>query len=385
MKICYICPNYYKGEVPFYEYTQGLARLGHEVHAVVTRREGEPRFEQVNGVSVERIAPDHSSSYDGYQFSFLQFLMKSRQAIDRQNNWDVINLRNLPGVSLLPRVYNRDQGGSWVLEIQSPPLHQGWRSTLSNYRIRFEASAFSTTLVHAQVVAEEIFGSGSGRFVELPIGVDFNHFRPGKNPSLRQDLGVSPDEILFIYTGAIMPIRQLDRLVLGFDQALQTMGNLHLLLVGDGLAVPELQELVSSLDLASHVHFLGRISYDDMPETMQAADVGLGYVPMVPWYDKAPVLKTMESMASGLPTIATATEGNRAYIEDGIDGLLVDDTPEALSQAMIKLADNNDLRLKFSRGRQAIDSFRWTRIVENILEPTYQQIVEKRQSRVLTE
>ena len=180
MKICYICPKFYKGEVPFFEYTQGLAQLGHEVHAIVTQRDGEPHLEQVGGVMVERIAPDRSASNQNFRISFLQFLMDARQAVDRQNDWDLINVRNLPGASILPRLTRNNKNHIWVLEIQSPPLHGGWRSALSNYRIRLEARAFATTLVHAQDVAEEIFGSRNGNFVELPIGVDFDHFSPGE-------------------------------------------------------------------------------------------------------------------------------------------------------------------------------------------------------------
>lgn len=252
---------------------------------------------------------------------------------------------------------------------------------MSNYRIRLESRSFATALVHAQEVAEDIFGSDNGSFVELPIGVDFDHFRPGTNPALRQALGIRPDEILFIYTGSLMPIRQLDQLVLGFHQAQQKAHKIHLMLVGDGLAVPQLQEMASSLGISSRVHFQGFVTYDDMPQYMQAADVGIGYVPMVPWYDKAPVLKTMESMASGLPTIATATRGNQAYINDGVDGLLVEDSPEALSRAMITLATDSELRSRFSQGRQAIDSYQWKRIVAEILNPTYEKLVNGHQPK----
>jgi glycosyltransferase involved in cell wall biosynthesis len=379
VKICYICPHFYSGEVPFFEYTQGLAKLGHEVHAIVTGREDEPQSEQVGGVMVERIAADRSETHTSFQLSFLQFLTDAQHSVDRQHDWDVINIRNLPGASLLPRVYNRDQTCSWVLEIQSPPLHKGWRSTISNYRIRLEARSFATTLVHAQEVAEDIFGSDNGRFVELPIGVDFDHFRPGKNPAMRQKLGIESDEIVFIYSGTIKPVRQLHRVIQAFQQVIQDAHNSHLIIVGEGMDVPRLQHITNSLNLASRVHFLGLVPYADMPSVMQAADIGLGYVPIVPWFDKAPVLKTMESLASGLPTIATATKGNQAYIKDGVDGLLVDDTPEALANAMITLAKSSELRSKFSNGRQAIDEYQWTRIVADILQPTYQQIVANHQ------
>jgi glycosyltransferase involved in cell wall biosynthesis len=375
MKICYIAPKFYGGNIPFFEYTQGLAAYGHQVHVLVPGREGEADLERVGGVTVERIAADHSARQQDFRFSFLHFLYSAHCALARHPDWDIITVRNLPGVSLLPRFHRKQRTAKWVLEIMSPPLHANWRTIVSNYRIRFEARSFAEVLVHAQAVGEDIFGGRNGRFVELPIGVDFDHFCPGKNPDLRQALEILPDEILFIYTGSIMPIRQLDKLLHGFSLAQRAEKNLHLLFVGTGLAMAQLKELATTLDVDSRVHFAGLVAYEEIPGYMHAADIGLGYVPMVTSFDKAPVLKTMESLASGLPTIATATLGNQLYIKDGVNGLLVQDTPEALAQAMCKLATNATLRSQFENGREFIDAYQWQRIVGDVLNPTYERLI----------
>ena len=375
MKICYIAPKFYGGSIPFYEYTQNLAAHGHQVRVLVPGREGEAALESVGGVTVERIAADHSARQQDFRLSFIHFLLAAHRALARHPEWDIITMRNLPGVSLLPRFHREQRSAKWVLEIMSPPLHASWRTIFSNYRIRLEARSFAAVLVHAQAVAEDIFGAGNERFVELPIGVDFDHFCPGENPALRRELGISPDEILFIYTGSIMPIRQLDRLLHGFSLAQRAAQNLHLLFVGTGLAMRQLQELATALNVAARVHFAGLVAYADMPGYMHAADIGLGYVPMVPWFDKAPVLKTMESLASGLPTIATATHGNQLYIKDGVNGLLVQDTPEAIARAMRELATNASLRSEFNNGREFIDAYQWQHIVGTVLNPTYKRLI----------
>jgi glycosyltransferase involved in cell wall biosynthesis len=157
--------------------------------------------------------------------------------------------------------------------------------------------------------------------------------------------------------------------------ALQASPNLHLLIVGEGVDVPRLRETAESLGIASRVHFLGLVSYDEVPAAMHAADVGLGYVPLDPWFDKAPVLKTMESLACGLPTIATATHGNQRYIKDGVNGLLVKDMPDDLAAAMVKIASDAELRARFRNGRELIGAYEWRRIVGDILNPTYERLV----------
>ena len=196
-----------------------------------------------------------------------------------------------------------------------------------------------------------------------------------KNPELRQNLGIGSEDIVFVYTGTIKPIRRLHRVIEALQLALLSVSNLHLLIVGEGIDVPRLKETAKALGISSRVHFTGLVSYEDMPSAMHAADVGLGYVPQDPWFDKAPVLKTMESLAVGLPTIATSTYGNQKYIIDGVNGMLVEDTPNDLAGAMIKLALDKNLRTQLSNDRDLIGAYQWKRIVNDILNPTYERLV----------
>lgn len=74
---------------------------------------------------------------------------------------------------------------------------------------------------------------------------------------------------------------------------------------------------------------------------------------------------------------ATATRANRALISHGKNGLLVQDSPEALAAGMIELCQRDDLRQEFqSAGRESIREHDWNRIVESVLLPTYESLVE---------
>jgi len=166
----------------------------------------------------------------------------------------------------------------------------------------------------------------------------------------------------------------------GFAQANASLAHLHLVIVGDGTDLPRLRALADDMDITERVHFQGYVPYARMPAYMQAADIGLCYVPVTPWYDKAPVLKTMESMASGLPTIATATQGNRAYIKNEENGLLVEDSPDDLAAAIVRLCHCDALRHRCAEnGRDSIRAYDWHRIVEDILLPTYIELSGQRQ------
>lgn len=376
MKIGYICPKTYPGEVPLFEYTQRLAGMGCDVHVIASWREGEPVEEKVGPVQVTRINPNASAQNDRFQPAFFKFLLDAYKIVSKNENWDIINIRNLPGEAFLP-LSARKQRYAWVLEIQSPPLHGQFRSLFSRYRIRVEGKAFDKIFVHSQSVGEDIFGKKNKNFIELPIGVNFNHFKPGENSILRNELGISVNEKLLIYSGVIKPKRTLDKIILAFNLAQQSLGYLRLIFVGEGGDLPRLKNLADQLGLKEKIHFVGYVPYANIPEYMQAADIGLGYVPITPWFDKAPVLKTMEALASGLPTIATATKGNQAYIKDGETGFLVDDNPNAIAKAIVEICENERLRKQFQQGREHIGHFDWDNIVRDILFPAYLQLAQK--------
>ena len=58
----------------------------------------------------------------------------------------------------------------------------------------------------------------------------------------------------------------------------------------------------------------------------------------------------LEAMGSGLPVVATQVEGVNEVLQQNIQGLLVppDDT-EALTEALLKLINNSELRMKLGR------------------------------------
>ncbi|RIK38576.1 MAG: hypothetical protein DCC55_20700 [Chloroflexi bacterium] len=374
MKICYIGHGPYPHNVPFYVHTQLLGELGCEVHAIAWHRPGDPVVEKVGTVCVHRL-PEGVVSSASSPSAIARFVRAVREILLTIDQVDLVHVSAGIGVSLLPLLL-RKRIPHWVLEIRSPPLHGGVRVLLSRLRMRAEAMFFDRIFVHARAVADDIFGDGAHKMIELPIGVDFEHFRPGANDELRTTLGLSKTELVLVYSGSISTLRQLDRLLAGFALACHSLPNLHLLMLGEGDDAERLRQLANQLGIAGRVHFLGFVPYAKVPQQLHVADIGLGYVPMTAWYENAPVLKTMEFLASGLPTIATATQGNQHYIRHGENGLLVDDTPEAIAASIIMLGQDPQLRAKFRAvACGSIRQYDFRTIVRTVLLPAYQAVV----------
>jgi starch synthase len=77
-----------------------------------------------------------------------------------------------------------------------------------------------------------------------------------------------------------------------------------------------------------------------------------------------------ETMASGVPVVASRVGGLPELVIDGTTGLLVDpDNPAALSQAILRILDDRASAQAMGRAgrRRAEKLFAWEKIVETLL------------------
>lgn len=61
----------------------------------------------------------------------------------------------------------------------------------------------------------------------------------------------------------------------------------------------------------------------------------------------------MEAMAAGLPVVAVDGTGTSDTVEDGQNGLLTENDPDALASGMEQIIDNPDLRHQLTEGTKS--------------------------------
>jgi glycosyltransferase involved in cell wall biosynthesis len=111
---------------------------------------------------------------------------------------------------------------------------------------------------------------------------------------------------------------------------------------------------------------------DDIPRLMEAIDVVT-----LPSRNEACSMAIIEAMAMGKPVVATRTGGNPELVMDRATGLLVERTPDALSEAITSLLRDPARRREMGRAGQtrARSLFSATAMVQNI-ETLYGQILQ---------
>lgn len=138
-----------------------------------------------------------------------------------------------------------------------------------------------------------------------------------------------------------------------------------LVIVGDGPLKLKLQEQAEVL--GEKVKFLGAKSHDDLKTIYASADIFVA--PSITAKDgdqEGLPTAIMEAMASGLPVIASKSGGIVQLIEDGENGILVEEkNVEQLTDAINLLQNNQQIREKIIfAGKETIDLYGYEKIAE---------------------
>ena len=127
-------------------------------------------------------------------------------------------------------------------------------------------------------------------------------------------------------------------------------------IAGDGPDRAKLETLTDSLSLRERVRFLGW--RNDRERLLAACDICVFPSRYEPF---GTVM--VDAWAAGRPLIAAAAQGPRAYVEDGVNGLLVPvDDVTAFSSAIARAVADKDLRTRLAEGGRRTYERRFTKV-----------------------
>ena len=103
-------------------------------------------------------------------------------------------------------------------------------------------------------------------------------------------------------------------------------------------------------------------SVDAEPEALRRMSVGIMPLPDDPWTRAKGGYKLLAYMAAGLPCVASPVGVNRDIVEPGRTGFLAA-TPQEWTEALVRLADDADLRASMGKEGRALAVTRYSRTV----------------------
>lgn len=180
-------------------------------------------------------------------------------------------------------------------------------------------------------------------------GISVDHFHPGRDVSLRAELGIGPDEIVIGAVGNIRPAKDYAVLLRAAALLSERGHRAHFVIVGDaqGMLYDELLALRRALGLEQVVHFTGFRS--DVERVIQNFDLFT-----LTSSSEGFSLSTVQALACELPVIATRCGGPEEIITDGESGRLIPPgSPSALADAFAELIRDPALRKELARAGRA--------------------------------
>ena len=196
----------------------------------------------------------------------------------------------------------------------------------------------------------------AGKVCYVPgVGIDLKKFNAGyvNKEQKRKEIGVSADDFVLLSVDELIPRKNHEVVIwaLSVLKQLDKLNHIEYVICGRGAYETDLRKLAEGLDVADHVHFLGY--RNDISEICNCADLFV----FMSHQEGLPVA-LMEAMACGLPAVCSNIRGNTDLIEDGVTGLLANNTPEEVAQSISKMKSDTALRNRMaSAALQKIKQF----------------------------
>jgi phosphatidyl-myo-inositol alpha-mannosyltransferase len=224
--------------------------------------------------------------------------------------------------------------------------------------------------IDAAVAVSDTAASFVRRVVRVPLeivpnGVDVRAFSDPGRPV--EGLPAGPK---ILWVNRLDPQKGFEIMLRAFEQIASEVGEVHLLVAGDGRDRVLLRSLPG--DLRSRILRLGTVAHEALPRYHAAADV---FVSPATGQESFGIV-LVEAMAAGVPVVASDIEGYREVVHDGVDGLLVPpNDPNALAAAIRRVLSEPELAAALkAAGRSRAQAFSWQAVAPR-LEAVYDRVL----------
>ncbi len=219
-------------------------------------------------------------------------------------------------------------------------------------------------LTNASAVREWLIGEGyrSEAVQVIQNGIDLSQFtHPRVGGVVREELGIPKDAPVVAMLARVNRLKGVEYFIAAAGAVAASFPQARFLVIGDALLMTdgvvgpnadykrELEDLIRQHGLAGRVIFTGfRL---DVPELLREVTVSVH-----PSLSEALSNAVLESMAAGVPVVATRVGGTPEIIEDGVTGVLVPPRDSsALAQAICQILGDRGLAARIGHaGRRRI-------------------------------
>ena len=283
-----------------------------------------------------------------HSFTFVPLLIRtlSRKKYDvivlygvPTNGWQTVAIAKFFGVPVLFRAID-----------VSHQLRKTNYKVLIKLAERFVYKRASWVSANNSTLADYCVSLGAKRelvSVDYP-GLDLERFAPRtKNRDLQVSNGIEVNDKTIVFMGTLYRFSGIPRFLELISPLLTTRSDIKFLVVGDGEGRREIENAIYRYGLKEKVKMTGFINYDDLPSTLNLADVAINTFQINDVTNGALPWKVVQYLACGLPTVSTPLSGLVAYSKQNTEsGIVFRDLDQSFVQTVIELLDDGAMRKK---------------------------------------
>jgi glycosyltransferase involved in cell wall biosynthesis len=223
---------------------------------------------------------------------------------------------------------------AWGSDIMMLPEKSAFHLRRTRFVIRRADYITSDAEVMTRRLVE--LGARPDRVITFPYGVDRNLF----SPAARAPAPARRGGPAIVCNRKLEPVYNVAAVLDAFADVKRDLPDASLTIAGSGSLARALAQRARRAGLADTVRFTGDVPHDRMPGLLQDHDVFVS----VSLSDTTSV-SLLEAMACGLFPIVSDIPANREWIEDGLNGAVVDPSdPGAIARAIEAAWENRALR-----------------------------------------
>ena len=219
-------------------------------------------------------------------------------------------------------------------------------------------------------------GFPADRIRVVHTAIDLDRFDPARGlGDLRSELAIAPDAFVVGIVARVQWRRRFGIFLKAVERARHKLPGLKVLIVGRGTNMkPIAVDPVGRMGLGDTVVFPGYQTGDDFVRVVASMDVKVFLVPGTDGSCRA----VREAMAMGVPVVAARRGMLPELVADGERGLLIDDTPANLAEAILALARDPERRAQMGRAARqyALEEFSLERQADTV-GGFYDEILER--------
>ena len=191
-------------------------------------------------------------------------------------------------------------------------------------------------------------GIKKDRIIMNPPGVDLKLFHSAaksKYPSM-------------VYFGGMRRYKRPEEILYLLKSLLKKLGGLKLFIIGTGPEEQHMKKLANELNVQNYVEFKGRISGEELSAIVASSWLNIHTSVTEGWG-----LSIIEASATGTPTVAYGVPGVRDAVEDGLNGIKVEDgNRDALADAALSIL--KDPERWWSSSVEVAKKYSWDKTAE---------------------